>query len=100
MFLQIHTLTSYHASLLNRDDAGLAKRIPFGDATRLRVSSQCLKRHWRERLQETLPLPIGLRTRHFFEREVLRRLVEEEGIPAEPARALTMALRGLLLQKS
>lgn len=100
MFLQIHTLTSYHASLLNRDDAGLAKRIPFGDATRLRVSSQCLKRHWRERLQETLPLPIGLRTRHFFEREVLRRLVEEEGIPADPARALTMALRGLLLQKS
>ena len=77
MFLQIHTLTSYHASLLNRDDAGLAKRIPFGNATRLRVSSQCLKRHWRERLQETVPLPTGLRTRHFFEREILRRLVEE-----------------------
>lgn len=50
MFLQIHTLTSFHASLLNRDDAGLAKRIPFGNATRLRVSSQCLKRHWRDYL--------------------------------------------------
>ncbi|MCV5263720.1 type I-E CRISPR-associated protein Cas7/Cse4/CasC, partial [Escherichia coli] len=50
MFLQIHTLTAYPASLLNRDDAGLAKRIPFGNATRLRVSSQCLKRHWREDL--------------------------------------------------
>lgn len=100
MFLQIHTLTSYHASLLNRDDAGLAKRIPFGDKTRLRVSSQCLKRHWRERLQETMPLPDGLRTRHFFEREILRRLVEEEGVPAESARALTVGLISLLLQKS
>jgi CRISPR system Cascade subunit CasC len=96
----MHTLTSYHASLLNRDDAGLSKRIPFGDAIRLRVSSQCLKRHWRERLQETLPLPTGLRTRHFFEREVLRRLVDEENIPTERARTLTMALMGLLLQKS
>ncbi len=25
MFLQIHNLTSYHATLLNRDDAGLVK---------------------------------------------------------------------------
>lgn len=100
MFLQIHTLTSYHASLLNRDDAGLAKRIPFGNATRLRVSSQCLKRHWRERLQETVPLPSGLRTRHFFEREILRRLVDEEEVKAEQAQGLTLALVGLLLQKS
>lgn len=100
MFLQIHTLTSYHASLLNRDDAGLAKRIPFGNATRLRVSSQCLKRHWRERLQETVPLPSGLRTRHFFEREILRRLVDEEGVKAEQAQGLTLALHALLLQKS
>jgi len=46
-FLQIHTLTSYHASLLNRDDAGFAKSIPFGGVTRTRISSQCLKRHWR-----------------------------------------------------
>jgi CRISPR system Cascade subunit CasC len=46
-FLQIHWLTSYPATLLNRDDSGLAKRLPFGDAIRTRVSSQCLKRHWR-----------------------------------------------------
>ena len=46
-FLQIHTLTSYTATLLNRDDSGLAKRLPYGDALRTRVSSQCLKRHWR-----------------------------------------------------
>ncbi len=46
-FLQIHTLTSYTAALLNRDDSGLAKRLPFGGAVRTRISSQCLKRHWR-----------------------------------------------------
>ena len=46
-FLQIHTLHSYTAALLNRDDSGLAKRLPYGDALRTRISSQCLKRHWR-----------------------------------------------------
>lgn len=46
-FLQIHTLTSYTAALLNRDDDGLAKRLPYGGVIRTRVSSQCLKRHWR-----------------------------------------------------
>ena len=46
-FLQIHTLHSYPAALLNRDDSGLAKRMRFGDAVRTRISSQCLKRHWR-----------------------------------------------------
>lgn len=46
-FLQIHFLASYPGVLLNRDDAGLAKRLPFGGAVRTRVSSQCLKRHWR-----------------------------------------------------
>ena len=46
-FLQIHTLHSYPAALLNRDDSGLAKRMPFGGTVRTRISSQCLKRHWR-----------------------------------------------------
>ena len=46
-FIQISTLHSYPAALLNRDDSGLAKRIPFGGVVRTRISSQCLKRHWR-----------------------------------------------------
>ncbi len=46
-FLQIHTLHSYTAALLNRDDSGLAKRLPYGGSLRTRISSQCLKRHWR-----------------------------------------------------
>ena len=46
-FLQIHTLSPYTAVLLNRDDSGLAKRLPYGSALRTRISSQCLKHHWR-----------------------------------------------------
>lgn len=46
-FIQIHFLAAWPGALLNRDDAGLAKRLPFGSATRTRISSQCLKRHWR-----------------------------------------------------
>jgi len=88
MFLQIHILTAYPASLLNRDDAGLAKRIPFGNAIRLRISSQCQKRHWREELTTRLPdVPDGLRTRSFFTRAVLPRVVAA-GIAEELAKTL------------
>ncbi len=47
-FIQIHFLAAWPGALLNRDDAGLAKRLPFGTAVRTRISSQCLKRHWRK----------------------------------------------------
>jgi CRISPR system Cascade subunit CasC len=46
-FIQIHYLQSFSGALLNRDDSGLSKRLPYGGTTRTRVSSQCLKRHWR-----------------------------------------------------
>lgn len=46
-FLQIHTLHSYAAALLNRDDTGQAKALVYGGTRRTRISSQCLKRHWR-----------------------------------------------------
>lgn len=91
MFLQIHTLTSHHAALLNRDDAGLAKRIPFGDSERMRVSSQCLKRHWRLALKNWLDMPAGIRSRHFFEREVKRRAVAG-GVDEATAEELTVQI--------
>ncbi|MCA3130466.1 MAG: type I-E CRISPR-associated protein Cas7/Cse4/CasC [Rhodocyclaceae bacterium] len=92
MFLQIHTLTSYPASLLNRDEAGLAKRIPFGNASRLRVSSQCLKRHWRDELAALLSdIPDSLRTRSFFTRAVKPRLTDG-GMDDATASALVQAL--------
>ena len=46
-FLQLHLLTAYGPSNLNRDDTGRPKSIVFGDVARLRVSSQSLKRSWR-----------------------------------------------------
>lgn len=46
-FLQLHLLTAYGPSNLNRDDTGRPKSVRFGDTPRLRVSSQSLKRAWR-----------------------------------------------------
>ncbi len=47
MFLQLHLLTAYPASNLNRDDTGRPKTVDFGGVQRLRISSQSLKRAWR-----------------------------------------------------
>ena len=46
-FLQLHLLTPFGPSNLNRDDTGRPKSVVFGRAPRIRVSSQSLKRAWR-----------------------------------------------------
>ena len=46
-FVQLHLLTSYPPSNLNRDDTGRPKTALVGDANRLRISSQSQKRAWR-----------------------------------------------------
>lgn len=46
-FIQLHCLTSYPPSNLNRDDSGRPKTAVMGGFNRLRVSSQSLKRAWR-----------------------------------------------------
>ena len=46
-FIQLHLLTAYPAANLNRDDTGAPKTVVLGGATRLRISSQSLKRAWR-----------------------------------------------------
>ncbi len=92
--VQIHLLTAYPASLLNRDDVGLAKRMPFGGATRTRVSSQCLKKHWRES-----PLVCGLgdlsvRSTMIYERLVAKHLVDGWGANEVEAVAIAQFLMG------
>lgn len=47
-FVQLHMLTSYPPANLNRDETGRPKTALMGDALRLRVSSQSLKRAWRK----------------------------------------------------
>jgi CRISPR system Cascade subunit CasC len=46
-FLQLHLLTFYPPSNLNRDDLGRPKSATIGGVNRLRISSQALKRAWR-----------------------------------------------------
>ncbi len=86
-FIQIHSLQSYPAALLNRDDSGLAKRLPFGDATRTRISSQCLKRHWRTAEDEwalkTIGPAMAVRSRAIPEARILPAL---EGVGSEEIR--------------
>jgi CRISPR system Cascade subunit CasC len=99
-FIQIHTLHTYPGALLNRDDAGLAKRLPYGDAIRTRISSQCLKRHWRVAddhfALSRLGIPMATRSRdtlaHIRDRLVM------QGVAPALAQAAMEALRaaGLL----
>lgn len=81
-FLQIHTLSPFTGALLNRDDSGLAKRLPYGGALRTRVSSQCLKRHWRmatdpHALSEIDGAVESLRSRELVTKQVIGKLREE-----------------------
>ncbi len=66
-FIQLHMLTSYAPSNLNRDNVGRPKTAVMGGFDRLRVSSQSLKRHWRvsELFEETMTGKQGVRTKRF-----------------------------------
>ena len=97
-FVQIHTLHSYPAALLNRDDSGLAKRLPFGGATRTRVSSQCLKRHWRVADDEFSLLNIDgsadvVRSRNVVERRVMEGLDDKTGASEDVVRVVEQAFQ-------
>ncbi len=95
-FLQVHTLHSYPAALLNRDDSGLAKRMPFGGAVRTRISSQCLKRHWRTAQDEFAIHSISgaeeaVRSRNVIERKVIDPLRQRNGLSEEVLAAVATA---------
>ena len=95
-FLQIHTLHSYPAALLNRDDSGLAKRMPFGGAVRTRISSQCLKRHWRVAQDEFAIHSIAgatsaLRSRNIVERKVFDPMRGADGVAEDVLTAVENA---------
>lgn len=85
-FVQLHVLTSYPPSNLNRDDTGRPKTALLGDANRLRISSQSLKRAWRtsDVFEASLGAHIGTRTKHIG-KEVFREL-KAGGIDEKTAR--------------
>ena len=105
-FIQIHTLHNYPAALLNRDDAGLAKRLPYGNAIRTRISSQCLKRHWRmaddlfslSALAESLGMELEKRSTYFMD-EVKKQLIEKSVSESVAIGAVEGLIEGLKLNR-
>lgn len=88
-FIQIHLLTAYPPANLNRDDTGQPKTAQFGGRTRLRVSSQALKRAWRtsDVFKEQLAGHLATRTQRIG-RAIRNHLVDKD-VPVE--RAITIA---------
>jgi CRISPR system Cascade subunit CasC len=95
-FIQIHWLASYPGTLLNRDEAGLAKSLPFGGVMRTRISSQCLKRNWRKtsdgmNIGTIDKIEKSERSREHVERQVISGLAEETGQTPEIVAAVGLA---------
>jgi CRISPR system Cascade subunit CasC len=91
-FLQLHFLTFYPPSNLNRDDTGRPKTATVGGVPRLRISSQALKRAWRtsDVFKTALDGHRGERTQRLGE-EIQRHLVAggiDEAKALEIARAI------------
>src|SRR4051794_20673182 len=87
-FLQLHLLTFYPPANLNRDDTGRPKTATVGGVSRLRISSQALKRAWRTSsvFAEHLADHRGRRTQRLGE-EIERHLVARD-IPEKRAQAI------------
>ena len=94
-FLQLHLLTAYGPSNLNRDDTGRPKSVVFGGVPRLRISSQSLKRAWREShvFEETLAGCLASRTQRLGEK-IYARLVEG-GMDEEKAKETARMIAGV-----
>jgi CRISPR system Cascade subunit CasC len=88
-FVQLHLLTAYPPSNLNRDDTGRPKSAIVGGVPRLRISSQALKRAWRTStvFADRLGEHRGERTQRLGEE--IERHLREQGLA--PERALTIA---------
>jgi CRISPR system Cascade subunit CasC len=87
-FLQLHLLTFYPPSNLNRDDTGRPKTATVGGVPRLRISSQALKRAWRTSsvFAERLGEHRGERTQRFGEE--IERHLRERGLASDRALAI------------
>ncbi len=77
-FVQLHLLTAYPPANLNRDDLGRPKTAMMGNAPRLRISSQSLKRAWRtsDQFKQALDGHVGTRTKEMGV-EIYKQLLEK-----------------------
>ncbi len=94
-FVQLHTLTAYGPSNLNRDDTGRPKTCTVGGVERTRISSQSLKRAWRTSptFQSLVGGYLGLRTRRVGE-EVEAHLASKH-VPEKKAKEAAKAITKL-----
>ena len=94
-FIQIHALTVYAPSNLNRDDTGRPKTAKFGGVERLRISSQALKRAIRtsEAFKARVKAHHGQRTQRLGE-ELHTHLVSK-GLPADKAKEGARAIAAI-----
>lgn len=85
-FIQLHLLVSYPPSNLNRDDTGRPKTAIVGDANRLRISSQSLKRAWRtsDEFETAMSGHVGVRTKEMGIK--IFNTLKEKGIDEKKAR--------------
>jgi CRISPR system Cascade subunit CasC len=91
-FIQLHLLTNYAPSNLNRDDLGRPKTAKMGGVDRLRISSQSLKRAWRtsEVFGTSFAENMGVRTKRFGV-EVYEHLLEA-GVKEKNAKKWGMSI--------
>lgn len=94
-FLQLHLLTSYPPSNLNRDDLGRPKTATMGGVQRLRISSQSLKRAWRtsEPFENSLKGRLGTRTKKMGDRIKVRLM--DKGVSEKKAIEWTTKIAGV-----
>lgn len=94
-FLQLHLLTFFPPANLNRDDTGRPKTAVVGGATRLRLSSQSLKRAWRtsDVFKTALAGHMGERTQRLGE-EVEKHLLGRQ-VPSTQARAIARSVASI-----
>ncbi len=94
-FLQLHLLTAYPASNLNRDDTGRPKTVDFGGKQRIRISSQSLKRAWRTSPEFSAAVKgrVGQRTQRLGE-VVYERLIEGK-MEADRAKTVAREIAGV-----
>lgn len=93
-FVQIHLLTFYPPSNLNRDDTGKPKTAVVGGVDRLRISSQSLKRAWRtsDAFAAALDGHLAKRTQRIGE-EVRKHLLDK-GVDEKTALAIAREIAG------
>lgn len=84
-FIQLHMLTFFGPSNLNRDDLGRPKVAIIGGVERLRISSQSLKRAWRTStvFRNYINSEIGVRTKNIG--AIIREHLNSNGFASKEA---------------